>query len=461
MNYNISVTLIMSLIKLLTSRKIEEIAKDIGFTERIRGLTATTFFQAFTIGAWELHDVTLGSLAAKCCELQYGIKLSRQALFKRLKLGAELLKRLLETAMAFATMHSVSTERIMVLKQFRNIYICDSTSISLPDKLVKLWPGLGGTNAAAAVKIQVIFDIIQRRFRKIEITSAKGNDSKYTHNIADMLRFMDLVIFDLGFFCIKSFKEIIEKGAFFVSRVKTNTVFYVQSLEKNGGFDKIEISKILKRSNGVVDQILYIGGHESNRTAVRLVAVRLPEDKINERRRKAKKKAKACGKTLSKYESNLLAWNIIITNVDEDILSVETICELYRIRWQIELIFKSWKGCFNIDQIGNVGEKYLECLLYGRLIIITLMTTLYSQAYYITFWSYGRGVSAIRFFKLLREKIGIVSKNIIHRVKNAEVILLALEDVIGRSIEECRKRRTTERTLMEHDLPIKILQMLG
>ena len=64
-----------------------------------------------------------------------------------------------------------------------------------------------------------------------------------------------------------------------------------------------------------------------------LVAIRLPEETINERRRKENKKAAAKGKILTALELELLAWNIIITSIPRDMLTIETMCEIYRIRW--------------------------------------------------------------------------------------------------------------------------------
>lgn len=45
----ISIDLIMSLIKIFTQRQIKEKAYKVGFTKRISGLEATTFFKASAI----------------------------------------------------------------------------------------------------------------------------------------------------------------------------------------------------------------------------------------------------------------------------------------------------------------------------------------------------------------------------------------------------------------------------
>jgi Transposase DDE domain len=39
-----------------------------------------------------------------------------------------------------------------------------------------------------------------------------------------------------------------------------------------------------------------------------------------------------------------LTWNLFITNVPQTIWQPQTVLRVYPIRWQVELIFKSWKS---------------------------------------------------------------------------------------------------------------------
>jgi hypothetical protein len=454
--YMLSITVICRLIKVLTGRKIDEISGEIGFNKRKTGIKAVTFFKAFTIGIWNAHDITLDIIAGKCEEFQDGFRIKKQSLLNRLKLGKELMKQALGMATNFVLKNSLRNETIEVLKQFRDVLICDSTTISLPDKLKDTYKGMGGRNAASALKIQAVYSIISHRFGKMELTSGTSSDRKYTDAIVEMLKPLELVIFDLGYFTTKAFRDIINKGGYFVSRIKTNTLFYVESMTMEGAFDKINLLELLKRSNDSVDTFIYIG---ENKLQVRLAAEKLPEKVINERRRKEIKKAKNKGKMLTDYELELLAWNILVTNVPQDMLSVETICELYRVRWQVELIFKSWKSYFDIDKMHNVGKDYLECIIYGKLIVISLMTTLFSVFNAISFRTTGRLLSFMKFFKNLREKLSEITENF--NYKGAKGILQILNRVVKRSLEEKRKRKTTQRQLMEHDLPLLVLQMLA
>jgi len=445
---NISIDPKMGLIKMLTQRQIEEKANEICFSKRNSGLEATTFFKAFTFELWNVHEITLDIIAGKCENLQYGLSLSKQALFERLEIGAKLMKEMLGLAFDLATKKAYSAEIISVLKQFENVYIADSTTISLPDKLKDIYTGLGGTNSDAAIKIQAAFNILKNQFEKLELFPAISNDSKYTDELINMLNHGEVIIFDLGYFRIKAFQEIIEKQAHFISRVKTNTIFYLKSHIEDGKFEKVDILNILRKSSGIVDTRVFIGREKVD---VRLVAIRLPKETINERRRKENKKATAKGKTLTDVELELLAWNIIITSISPDMLSVETMCEIYRIRWQIELIFKTWKGCFEIEKMNNVGKDYFTCIICGKLILITLMTALFSSIKRNIFLETGRLLSMAKFFKNLREKLSELIYNL--SFQGARKSIQLIQVILKRCLEENRRRKTTERMLLEQNLP--------
>jgi hypothetical protein len=111
--------------------------------------------------------------------------------------------------------------------------------------------------------------------------------------------------------------------------------------------------------------------------------------------------------------------------------------------------------------MGNVGEKYFECLIYGKLVVITLMTALFSTVFAIMFRKQRRLLSMLKFFKNLREKSEILLTSLQNIGENAVKLYDAFVDVIGRSLNEKRKRKTTQQVLMEHDLPEVVLQMLA
>lgn len=61
------------------------------------------------------------------------------------------------------------------------------------------------------------------------------------------------------------------------------------------------------------------------------------------------------------------------------IWNTETVIKAYPVRWQIEIIFKSWKSYVHFASIKTKQEDATLCYLYGRMRLILLNYALYPQ----------------------------------------------------------------------------------
>jgi hypothetical protein len=175
---------------------------------------------------------------------------------------------------------------------------------------------------------------------------------------------------------------------------------------------------VLRRS--VVDRQILIGAKE--KLPCRLVAVKLPDQVANERRRKAKNdRDKRVNHSKEYMES--LSWAIFITNIDPKVWTPREILQGYRLRWHIEIIFKGWKSHLNMTAIipeapkaNRKEEKYLQMYKYRvdstilmMLIFITIFQiTVYTSLGFKIWQKSGRLVSTLKLYAFiadLREKI--------------------------------------------------------
>ena len=91
----------------------------------------------------------------------------------------------------------------------------------------------------------------------------------------------------------------------------------------------------------------------------------------------------------------------MITNIHKETLNATIITELYRMRWQIELLFKVLKSTLSIDKMHVGKTKYVEAILYGKLLGALLTMPLYDCVDQNLLFTQGRGVSIQRFYTLL------------------------------------------------------------
>ncbi|MCK8826122.1 IS4 family transposase [Fuchsiella alkaliacetigena] len=441
---------IIQLIDFFGKTKLIKLAEQIGLIKRQRKLMPDTILKVFTFGLLGSDDPSLKVIASQCQEIEPNLRITKQAIHQKLGEIATFLKLMFTLAMDFTANKLLSVETAKILTQFEDIKIYDSTRISLPDKLAQVWPGLGGRNSNSSLKIQAGYSLLSKAIVNLELTKSPGTDVSYNNKIIEQTNENELVITDLGYFDKKFFDSIANKGAYFLSRVRKNTVIGTQK-EGSNKAKRAEFLKVLKDKQ-VIDIQAFIGSENSKKFKCRLVAIRLPEDIVNEKRRKAHKKAKSKGKQLSKYEIELLAWHIVISNVPSSMLSAKAACELYRARWQIELIFKTCKSYFKIDKVGNCGQEQLECLIYGRLITILMTFRIYSYYYPKIYNEYDRGISILLFMKLLSEKALKIAENLISIKSSIWKITDLFQRVAEESIYEKRDRKTTLQRMMEFSI---------
>ena len=322
------------------SDAIEAAARRTGFVKRTSKLTGKLFLTLVTFGAWSDATTTLAQLAAKVTQLDEQVEVSPEAIHQRMNQRAlAFLQDMLRQALAkVQSVEHVCNDGLFT--DFTKVYLADSTGFELPDSLHEIFPGSGGSAATAGAKIQAVWDYKNSVFGHLALTPWTMPDQRYVDTVVALAHKGVLFVFDLGYFKIKAFACIAAAGAYFLSRLNhQTTLLHTES----GQVQPLALASWLTTVAGdSTEHAIFLGAKE--RVACRLVAYRLPECIVNERRRLAKKKAKKKGYRPSKAHLALLAWNLFITNVPHTIWQTPTIRKVYPIRWQVELIFKSWKS---------------------------------------------------------------------------------------------------------------------
>jgi len=307
------------------------------------------------------NAIRLGRLSllswARELSLLISQSVSKQAVF--LRVNAAFIG-LLEDLLQGALEDKLNVRQNSLPNRFSRILLQDSTCIALPAGLRKLFPGNYSRGEIKAVaKLQVVFNLMAGAFESISLTPYNVNDQAASPGILPLLRKGDLVIRDLGYFVLSVLGEIHKAEAFFISRYKNEVGIYDYKTGK-----ELSLRKLLHNRKFVKKKILL--GKEK-KLCMTLYAIKLTPQATRLRRqgiRNDRDRRKIT--TVKKLE--LAGWDIFVTNAEE--LSAEEIRLYYKMRWNMEMIFKAWKSNLNLELSipSNLKNPFL-----GQAIIYLLM----------------------------------------------------------------------------------------
>ena len=246
------------------------------------------------------------------------------------------------------------------------------------------------------------YDLKNGSWQNLEFTKVTQNDQGYSNNTLERINEGDLHIRDLGFITKTYLKGVIDKGAFFLNRLPPQWVS--SDCQTGERIDWKQLGQKVNCNNGshLDTRVSIQNGKDSFQC--RLIAVAVPEKIWVERIRKAQQKAKNHGTSLSEAYKVRQRFSIFITNADEKTLTATDIVQLYRLRWQVELIFKVWKSLLNIHKVKSIKRERLEAQLIAKFISILLNWKIYKHlSTFINNNSPSLDCSIWKFFKHVRQ----------------------------------------------------------
>jgi hypothetical protein len=368
-----------------SKEEIEEVARETGFVKRKSKIKAWEFVCLCCFMDVEVANNTLVTLCTKLSE-KTDILVSNQALDQRLNESCvKFLKKIFEKLLR-QTITNNTRIPSMCDEYFKRIRILDSTAFQVPESYKDIYPGSGGCSQASGVKIQLEYELKSGNLLNMQVGAGSRSDNTFGSKIRDTINSGDLILRDLGYFNFEDFLDIEKRAAFYISRLKPNIAVYIESNDikyyKNGTpkksslFKKIYIHDIMKQmSDGEHYEIndVYIGTEKKLKT--RLILYKLTSEQLEKRSEQCKKNAKKKGIKKSNKTIELLGISMYITNIEQEVLSAEHVYEFYSLRWQVEIIFKTWKSIFHIHAVKQVKIERFQCQLYGKLILLLLSSS--------------------------------------------------------------------------------------
>ena len=395
-----------------------------GFIQRRRHLDPYDFLVLMSVGQLGMKHPSLAGMVDAL-----GNPMQRQSLDQRFTQKAV---NFLERCFQFVLKQSVQSQQLQskYLRPFKRIFIHDSSGWDVDPKLQAVLPGYGGDASKAHCKIQLCYEYRQGTLSSFEITSGTHSDNRYTTKLAQQVGDQDLLLADLGYFCLKTFHQIDQKGGFFVSRLLIGTSLYDP---QNG--QAIELEKMLNSIHGhLQEKEILLGAEKQSQLRCRLICLRLSKEQADQRRRKLRRQAVKKGRIPTQFHLNLCDWTLMVTNVPQKFLPAEIVRSFYSLRWQIELLFKELKSILQVHRSATTNPHRLKCELYGKLIAAVLIHRLHG-ALRIPLWNtQKKELSMDKFYKRLQERAFTILKILLASLRKT---ILYLHHEIPKLINNC------------------------
>lgn len=364
------------------------LSRSSGFCRRRSRLSASAWVQGLVFGWLSNPRASVGSLARTIAVA--GSSISAQAVQQRFSVaGAALLRGVLESltpaALGAATEESLGRGELAWLQEFPALWLRDSTLITLPVELQNEWPSSGGAmGPSAALKVSVRWELKSGRLAPLQLAPGIDHDRKVAKE-QDALAFEnghrilpgEMHLFDLGYFDLRWLAHLHAQKAYFCCRYKAGT--RLQRMDESLGSPvnlPVESPQqgtslqdwldALPQAQEQVEWPVLMG--RDAQLPVRFVAVRVPEEVAQQLRDERIKKNERKRRNVSEERLELLGWKLYVTNAPASRLNAEQVRVLYRVRWQIERLFRLWKETLEVDCWRTKNPQRILCEIYAKLI---------------------------------------------------------------------------------------------
>jgi hypothetical protein len=241
--------------------------------------------------------------------------------------------------------------------------VVDATTLAAPGSAGVDW------------RLHAAFDPGAQQTLAVELSAGDGAES--------LRRFAwergDLVLADRGYAKAADLAAVVEGGADFIVRTGWNALrlrtrdgapfdlFAALDRLGEGGIAEAEIAIALDPAG-------------TRLLPVRLAMLRKSEADAEASRRKARRKSRRQGKTVQTKTLKAAGYVLLVTSLAAKRASTADVLELYRLRWQIELLFKRFKSLLDLSALPAKDPDLARSWIFAKLIVALLLEDLTREA---------------------------------------------------------------------------------
>lgn len=139
-----------------------------------------------------------------------------------------------------------------------------------------------------------------------------------------------------------------------------------------------------------------------------------------------------------------MGMNVYITNTSLEEVPSNYVHSLYSLRWQIEILFKTWKSFFEMDACKTMKREHLKYHLYGKLIGILFCSSTMFQMRQLLLEKKKQELSEYKAIYMMKDYFPLLFQAIAVGTEEFVKILHRLDQLLKKSGCKCHryKKRT-------------------
>lgn len=342
----------------------EERARDCGAVARMRGFASPEALLRTLLlhvaRGYSLRETVVQAKAADLAEV------SDVALLKRLRKAESWLR---ELCLSLLQNNQVSVQGREAGRMLR---LVDATVVKEPGPTGSLWrlhyslqiPGLGCDFFALTPTVGAGAG---ESFRRFPVSAG------------------DYILADAGYCTPAGVEHLSLQGAY--GLVRWNSGSLPLQSRRGAPWDALSRLGSLTEVGRVGAWPVWISGPR-RRMEGRLCALRKSEQSILQAHRRLRHRARKTGKRLQPATLEYAQYVVVFSTFPRPEFSAAEILQCYRVRWQIELVFKRLKSLVQLGHLPKYDESSSRAWLYGKMLVALLTEELVRVGRAISPWGY-------------------------------------------------------------------------
>jgi hypothetical protein len=249
----------------------------------------------------------------------------------------------------------IQREQLPILPSGLRLLVIDATDITAPGQTKTTW------------RLHIVMDAVSLQLVSVQLTDRKTGETLLNFRFASG----EIALCDRGYSHRRGVAHVLNCGGEVIVRYNPHHI-PVEDRAGNG----LDLATALVRvepGERCTLEVRFIAP-DGKSYEVWIHAYRLPPAAAAEARRRCRREGQRGGYTPRASTLFFSEFVMVLTSVRPEVLSAETVLELYRCRWQVELLIKKWKSLLDLDQVrARAGSVLGQVWLHGKLLYACLL----------------------------------------------------------------------------------------